>query len=387
MKFLLISLEYYPSTSGGARRPESMVHGLRELGHDVDVATPYESTADIHLPHPVIGKSLAANNTLAPRAHIPKFLEAAYQSLRYWPDNEIDWAQAALKKIQDEADIDQYDCVLTTSPPESINYIGYALKKRKADLRWIADFRDSWLVNPLMRSRHLFYRRTLERRIGAKWLKKADLIVGSRPDILEEMSTFAPQVRTLHIEQSAVALGKTKTVINSNLWPFESDEDTVLVHLGSFLNSDYRRSIRPLLEQFSVALRERPHLRLALYGNLTFDERKLANKTAGCHYFGNVSRSVAWHLMSRADGLVLANAPNVLSVPGKLAEYIMAKKPIIFLGSIPKLVKSHIEKYQLSPSEQMIAVADENLVPPNVAQPSPATLAKSLLGALTTSTD
>ena len=60
------------------------------------------------------------------------------------PDSRKSWIKPSVKKISKLLEHKQYDAIITTGPPHSLHRIGYLLKLKYPDLKWIADFRDPW---------------------------------------------------------------------------------------------------------------------------------------------------------------------------------------------------------------------------------------------------
>ena len=80
---------------------------------------------------------------------------------------------------------DRFDCVITTSPPESAHLIGHALRRR--GVPWVADVRDAWTFEPLRPAFPTRLQRRLDERLERRCLGAADAVVcvsragGGRP--------------------------------------------------------------------------------------------------------------------------------------------------------------------------------------------------------------
>lgn len=66
------------------------------------------------------------------------------------PDIHIPWANEVIKKIYNYCNFDEIDLIYSTSGPYSDHIVGYYLKK-KLNKPWVADFRDEWTNNPMMK--------------------------------------------------------------------------------------------------------------------------------------------------------------------------------------------------------------------------------------------
>ena len=68
-----------------------------------------------------------------------------------------------------------FDCVLTTSPPESAHTIGHALRRR--GVPWVADIRDAWTFEPLRPRFPTALQRHLDERLERLRIGAADRVV------------------------------------------------------------------------------------------------------------------------------------------------------------------------------------------------------------------
>ena len=186
---LLVAYFYPPCPDTGAHRAAAMAKYLRRLGHRVTVITtsaygsvPGEEdvvrTRDLQLLRARLGghdriQGMFESDTYSGRPHplakvfVPEPLVAA-------------WAPFAMRAAKRLVARDEFDCVITTSPPESAHKIGRALRRR--GLPWVADIRDAWNFEPLRPPFPTAVQRRLDARREAGWLGVADVItVVSRP--------------------------------------------------------------------------------------------------------------------------------------------------------------------------------------------------------------
>jgi glycosyltransferase involved in cell wall biosynthesis len=95
----------------------------------------------------------------------PSFTQKAMRFVRgnlFLPDPRRGWNRFALAAVEKLlAAGEQFDAVLTSSPPHSTQLIGLALQK-KHGLRWLADLRDPWT--------DIYYTKDLHRTAPAAWL-------------------------------------------------------------------------------------------------------------------------------------------------------------------------------------------------------------------------
>ena len=150
---LLASYFYPPAREVAVRRPEALTRHLRGLGYRVMVLTTSAyGEAGGEVEHDVVrtydlqllqarlrgGKTATATFDSATAAEKPQLI-----SRLVVPDaHRVAWVPFALRKAKRLARQNDFDCVITTSPPESAHKIGAALSRK--GIPWVADLRDSW---------------------------------------------------------------------------------------------------------------------------------------------------------------------------------------------------------------------------------------------------
>ena len=185
-RILFVSYFYPPCTDTGAHRPSSMVKYLRRAGHDVTVLTTsaygrlegaaeagIERTADAQLWRAELrgAKSVGSMydaDTYSGKPHplskviVPEPLALA-------------WAPFAIGRAKALHREQPFDCVITTSPPESAHYVGRALQRKGA--AWVADVRDAWTFEPLRPEFPTALQHRLDERLERHTLGAADVVV------------------------------------------------------------------------------------------------------------------------------------------------------------------------------------------------------------------
>lgn len=318
LHIVIIALHYGPEGSGGARRPTLMAEALRELGHRVQVVTPYPTHAeDIHVSHP-IRKHIDRDPSAS-----PGFMERMKRPLRRWryfPEPEIRWARSVVTELP--AELDSCDVLLTTSPPESVHLVGHDLAERLG-ANWIADFRDTWTLRP---HRHYVkgFRAWVESALARRWLKKVSAILAVDEIVLSDALSLSPSgVRSRIIGHFSAPFRGEPTALPANTFN--------LVHSGGFTRSDHRRKLDPLLNALGDI---RPDLHLHVAGPLTEEEtRKLLSVPFATTHHGWLDLEGSRALQAGADALLLYTPDVTDALPGKYAEYLQARKPIVFMGA------------------------------------------------------
>ncbi len=318
IRVLLIARHFPPLVSGGARRSLAIRDGLTQAGIRVDIVAPCLSGGmeGLTVPHPHPDPS--------PREGDRQGLRDRLRPWLFWPDPDIRWSKRAARAAAKM--LPAPDVVITTSPPESIHAAGRMIQKRTNAI-WIADFRDSWLDEPLAPWRTTRLRRLCERAWARHVLRRADALTvvdeRSRGEV-QGLLDACHQVTIL--EQPADPPTEREAFCSST---------RNIVHTGSFRLSDPDRDIATALQAFESAFRSRTDLRLHLVGRLTNQERNKVAASSAANAIvlhDTVDLHTVRRMQAGADlGLIVA-APDTNAVPGKLFEYAAAGLPVAILG-------------------------------------------------------
>jgi glycosyltransferase involved in cell wall biosynthesis len=340
---LFVAYFYPPCTDTGAHRPAAMVKYLRRAGHRVTVLTtsaygaePGEAgvvrTADLQLLRARLGghdrlRAMFDADTYSGRPHplsrvlVPEPLVLA-------------WAPFAVSAAKRLARREAFDCVVTSSPPESAHKVGRALQRR--GVAWLADVRDAWNFEPLRPRFPSAAQRRYDEHLERSLLGAADAVSAVSRPAAEDLRG------RLGIESLLVP----------NAWDpeLDSSEDDgasgllsadrmSLVYTGRF--GSYGRDPSALLRAFRELAVEEPRaaeqLELAVAGPVTDDERRLLSEDvspARISLLGALPRDSAVALQRAADALLLlADARRSQLANLKLFEYLAAGRPIVALAA------------------------------------------------------
>ena len=342
---LLVAYFYPPCRDTGVLRPTAMAKWLRRAGHRVTVLTtsaygamPDDDelgvvrTADAQRWRARLrGKdridALFDSDTYSGRPHfLSKVVVPEPLALAWMPFARR--RAIALHRRQ------PFDCVITTSPPESVHAIGAALRRR--GVPWVADVRDAWTFEPLRPPFPTAAQRRLDERLERRWLGAADVVV----------CVSEPAAGDLRRREIAEPL------LIPNGWDPESapepcgagsglldPERFSIVYTGRF--GSYGRDPRPLVEGLRRLAADDPaaaaRLDLVIAGPTTPEEANLfAADVAPARIVvaGSLPRERAIALQRAADALLLIAQPTrsqLLNI--KLFEYLAAGRPIIALAA------------------------------------------------------
>jgi hypothetical protein len=346
---LLVSYFYPPTRDTGAQRPAAMAKHLARLGWRVTVLTTsafgpgggeYDGIDVIRTFDMQTWRARMAGHD-----RVDSLFDSDSYTGRPHPLSKVivpeplalAWAPFARRAALAAHRHDPFDCVLTTSPPESAHAVGLALQRR--GVAWVADVRDAWTFEPLRRPFPTGLQHRLDRRLERRWLGGADEVVCvSEP--------AAADLRGRGIAEPRVI---------ANAWDPDSDPGPEarrsvaglldpgrlsLLYAGRF--GSFGRDPRGLAEGLARLTAADPEaasgLELAIAGPLTPDERALLEEAgrgpAKVTLLGSLERERSLALQREADALLLLAQPaRSQLVNFKLFEYLAAARPILALAA------------------------------------------------------
>jgi glycosyltransferase involved in cell wall biosynthesis len=346
MNLLLVAYFYPPCRDTGAHRPAAMAKWLRRLGHRVTVLTTsaYGATEGAAEEDVVRAADL---QRLRARLHghdrVDALFDADTYSGRPHPFSRVivpepliaAWAPFARRRALELNRRERFDCVITSSPPESVHAIGRALSRR--GVAWLVDLRDAWTFEPLRPPFGTAAQRRLDESLERRWLTSADAVVCvSRPAAADLRARLGIEARLVPNAWDPELAGPGDGEVAARTL---DPERTSLVYTGRF--GSYGRDPAPLLRSLVELARADPEaasrLELVLAGPLTEDETALMRtdvSPARIVIAGSLPRSEALALQRSADALLLVASPRRTQLLNfKLFEYLAAGRPILALAA------------------------------------------------------
>ncbi len=357
---LLVAYFYPPSRDTGAHRPASMARHLRRLGHRVTVLTTaaYGRMPDDDGPQsdgPSGDIARAADLQLA-RARMRGHdrVDSLFDSDTYSGKPHflsklvvpeplaLAWAPFAIRTARRLHRERGFDCVISTSPPESAHLVGRAVQRLGA--AWIADLRDAWTFEPLRPEFPTKIQRRADERMERRLLSTADAVVAvSRPVVedLERRGIAESLLVPNGWDADAIAPPASGGEFPEPAEPVADlldPERVSLVYTGRF--GSYGRDPRPLLEALRSLAAADPdaagRLEVVIAGPVTDDEKPLFSggfDPIRVTLAGSLPRERALALQGAADALLLIAHPTRTQLPNfKLFEYLAAGRPILALA-------------------------------------------------------
>lgn len=357
MKRALIITYYWPPAGGpGVQRWLKFVKYLREFGVEPIVYAPenpsyplvdeYFSTEipfDIEIiKQPIsepyrFAKLFSKNKTKQISSGIisKKEISAMEKLMLYVrgnffiPDARVGWVKPSVAFLSEYIAKNPVDVVITTGPPHSLHLIGMQLQK-ELNVKWIADFRDPWTTIHYHKSLRL--NKTSERKhkaMEALVLKSADIITVTSPTTKKEFEM---------ITETPIEVITNGYDISEEV-SFIMDSSFSISHIGSLLSERNPAILWKVLAEICKENSSfKNDLQLKFAGAISEEvKQNLENfqLIENCTFLGYVSHSEALKLQHQSQVLLLVeinSSETRAIIPGKLFEYLAAKRPIIALG-------------------------------------------------------
>jgi glycosyltransferase involved in cell wall biosynthesis len=339
---------YPPSTSAGVHRPVTMTKYLRRMGHRVTILT----TAAFGRMRDDAGSDVVRTydlQLLAARvrgdSEATGILESDVYSNRPHPLSfvvvpeavALAWAPFAVARAVRLARERHFDCVVSTSPPESAHAVGYVLSRR-LDVPWVADVRDGWTFESYGPPWPTRAQARLDQWLERRAMRAADVVTSVAPSIVSDFrSRVGANARLVPNgwDPELVADGDGSADGHGSADGALDPTRISILHTGrmAVVGRDPSPLVRALSELGEHEPEVAARLELVFAGSLTPAERDLiasVREPAKATVLGNVPRAQALGLQRAADVLLLLTAgTRRQEVTGKLFEYLAAGRPIL----------------------------------------------------------
>lgn len=344
IKILVLTYSFFPYSTVSAFRMLRLVKYLPE--YDIK---PYVITArhnkifkrypdTIYLPTPFSYKFDSPVNPLRYRKRTGFFGSSANYILRMLkdiflsPDKHILWSLLILPAALITIKKNHIRTVLVTGDPFSLFISGYLLKKL-TKIILILDYRDPWLSNPMNRIQ-TFIRRYYNYFAQKKCLKAADLVVAVNETILEEIKLITDKTLLLPNGFDPEYFDDEETA-NEKV-----DENFTFFYAGKFDIDNLSYNPESLLKGYNLFLQQNPTLktRIVVCGEVskhTLNKLAQEDLLINLHFEGHISHQEVLKLARKADALIQFYYPIKYhdTVPGKMYDYLILKKPILSVNS------------------------------------------------------
>jgi len=260
------------------------------------------------------------------------FLEKVLLWIRgnlFIPDARKFWVKPSVSFLRDVLEKEGIDTIITTGPPHSVHLIGYNLKQAK-QLNWIADFRDPWTtIGYHNKLRLTTFAKKKHKKLEAEVLNLADkIIVTSKATKIEFRQITKQPIKVITNGFDGAIVGNEKL-----------DDNFTISHIGSLLSG---RNPKNLWMVLSTLVKENVEFKNALrlqFIGVVSDDVIQTIRDAGLFehvvILGYVPHEKALAYQSTSQILLLVEIDSEETkgiIPGKVFEYMAAKRPILGIG-------------------------------------------------------
>ncbi|MFD2587194.1 glycosyltransferase family 4 protein [Croceitalea marina] len=259
------------------------------------------------------------------------FLEKVLLWIRgnlFIPDARKYWVKPSVKFLSDFIEKEDIKTVITTGPPHSIHLIGLGLKRQKS-ISWITDFRDPWTTIGY----HKKLKLTKSSRQKHKELEK--LVLSTADKIVVTSNNTKKEFEKLTNKPiQVITNGYDGAVVKTEL-----DKKFSIAHIGSLLtdrNPEVLWKVLGELTKENEAFKEALEVRLVgVVGKEVFASLKQHGLASFVDELGYLAHTEVLELQPKSQILLLLEINSAETrgiLPGKLFEYLNAKRPILAIG-------------------------------------------------------
>ena len=250
------------------------------------------------------------------------------------PDARKFWINPSVKYLTNYLQNNKVDAIISTGPPHSMHLIALGVKQ-KLNIPWIADFRDPWTQIDFYDQLQLTkFADNKHKKLEKSVLQNANRVVTVSSHWANDLNSLCNRqidVITNGFDAEDFQLLKSETLLQGFLFH----------HIGA-LNKD--RNPHVLWQVLGELCQQDPifktELKLKFTGKTdaaVFESLKLNGILDNAERTDYMAHSEVVKLLLKSPVLLLPlnDTPNVLGiVPGKLFEYLAAKRPIFAIGNL-----------------------------------------------------
>ena len=351
----MISPLCYPVAAAESIVNAKLFMTLTDEGYNVDVIT-RASENHFYLSDGIIFNNVLKQNVISLKyskglnyTQLTDFILAKLKTGHYY--RGVSWAVHAINVAEQYHKINNYDIIITFSPPSEI--VGLYMA-RKYGLKWIANWNDPYPVKkyPAPYASGLDYRlKAKEIMLLQDIVKYASWHTFPSNRLREYMISYFPEKEHCYSYSGVIphVLYKNTLPENETLLSIDKhDGEFVIIHTGKLVSPrlpyNFLKGYRKFLDQTTT------NSRLVLVGHI---DESFANmvKDMGLHnkidFMGNRSYLNCLSAIKQADVALLieANCTEGIFLPSKFVDYVQCNKPVICVSPKVGTVNDIVTEY------------------------------------------
>lgn len=282
-----------------------------------------------------LGFRVSRDRAWASRRTVANFVKESILPLFFVPDTKILWWPYVYHAASTLVERNNFEVLYTTSPPHSAHLVGRKLA-RKYDLKWVADFRDSWSGGVVVREPTRLHRKINES-LQESVIRGANAVICVSEGIRQELQhSCKGSANKIYLIPNGFDEEDYPSRISG-----DADPQFVFCHCGSitqFSDPEPLLIVLKYLMQSESGLTEKVKFQFVGYDATGSFEDKV--RKAGLQeiiqFLGHQPHRKALQYLVDANALVLiAQGPKGANfIPGKTFEYLGARKPILAITNV-----------------------------------------------------
>lgn len=247
----------------------------------------------------------------------------------YIPDARKNWVKPSVNYLKGIIEKEGISTIITTGPPHSVHLIGASLKEQLG-VHWISDFRDPWTSIGY----HNKLRLSTRSKRRHKQMERS--VLNSSDHIIVTSYTTKKEFATITHKPISVITNGFDSDYNGNT---SLDDHFTMSHVGSLLSGRNPSNLWTVLSELIKEHAEfAAHFKLQLVGVVSEDVLDSINEhglKGHIQVLGYVTHEEAVSYQQRSQLLLLVeiNSNETIGIlPGKLYEYMAARRPILAVG-------------------------------------------------------
>lgn len=244
------------------------------------------------------------------------------------PDARKFWVKPSIKYLSEVIEKEGIKTIITSGPPHSLHLIGLGLKEQR-EIQWITDFRDPW--TSIGYHKKLRLSKSSEKKHKA--LERAVLVGCDKIVVTSTITkTEFEQITSKPID--VITNGFDETLDSIAL-----DTDFTISHVGSLLTGRNPialwKALKELIEE-NVAFKNQLKIKLTgVVGEEVVESIRSNGLDSYVQHLGYLSHEKVLEIQQKSQVLLLLEIDSEETkgiIPGKLFEYLNAKRPILAVG-------------------------------------------------------